>query len=193
MFVERFSRPEIVVRRVRLGVTEMTAMTWLPRLVEMILPDAFGEARFVSLPLCMIENVWACKPGALPARTRFRLAQLSDMPLVSQDPLGGSALIINRWLRENKAPTPRVIIANNLLSLIAMTMSGFGVSYLPKSFAQTLAAQGRLQVLAAEQRLPSVPYTVMYRSNDESPVVDAIARFAQRCCDFSQMFQGSNQ
>lgn len=225
VFVERFSRPEIVVRRVRLGVTEMTAMTWLPRLVEMIqshyprlilepvvdgsnalrdglardrldivvVPDAFGEARFVSLPLRMIENVWACKPGALPARTRFKLAQLTDLQLISQDPLSGSALIVNRWLRENKAPTPHVIIANNLLSLIAMTMSGFGVSYLPKSFAETLAAQGRVQVLAAEQRLPSVPYAVMYRSNDESPVVDAIAHFAQRCCDFSQMFRGSDQ
>lgn len=223
VFVERFSRPEIVVRRVRLGITEMTAMTWLPRLVEMIqshyprlilepvvdnsnalrdglaldrldvvvVPDAFGEARFVSLPLRKIDNVWACKPGALPARTRFRLAQLADMTLVSQDPASGSALIVNRWLRENKAPAPNVIIANNLLSLIAMTMSGFGVSYLPKSFAQTLVAQGRLQVLAAEQRVPSVPYAVMYRSDDESPVVDTIARFAQRCCDFSQMFQGS--
>lgn len=223
VFVERFSQPEIVVRRVRLGITEMTAMTWLPRLVEMIqshyprlilepvvdnsnalrdglaldrldvvvLPDAFGEARFTSLPLRTIENVWACKPGLLPARTRFKLSQLSSLPLVSQDPASGSALIINRWLRENKAPTPNVIIANNLLSLIAMTMSGFGVSYLPKSFATTLVGQGRLQVLAAEQRMPRVPYAVMYRSDDESPVVDTIARFAQRCCDFSEMFQSA--
>ena len=38
----------------------------------------------------------------------------------------GSALIVNRWLRENKAPTPNIVLANSLLSLIAMTMSGFG-------------------------------------------------------------------
>lgn len=34
--VEQFSRPEVVERRVRLGVTELTAMTWLPRLVDLI-------------------------------------------------------------------------------------------------------------------------------------------------------------
>lgn len=34
--VEQFSRPEVIERRVRIGVTELTAMTWLPRLVDLI-------------------------------------------------------------------------------------------------------------------------------------------------------------
>ena len=28
--IEQFQRPEILVRRIRIGVTELTAMTWLP-------------------------------------------------------------------------------------------------------------------------------------------------------------------
>lgn len=222
IFVERFSRPEIVVRRVRLGITELTAMTWLPRLVGQIqshyprlvlepvvdnstalrdglardrldvvvLPDAFSEAGFTRVPLRAIDNVWACKPGLLPPRRRFGLSQLSTVALVSQDPAAsGSARLVDRWLRENGAPRGDVVVANNLLSLVAMAMSGFGVTYLPKAFATTLAGQGRLQVLAAERRLPSVPYAVMTRGDDASPVVATIARLAQRCCDFSGMFQ----
>lgn len=34
--VEQFVRPEVVERRLRIGVTELTAMTWLPRLVDRI-------------------------------------------------------------------------------------------------------------------------------------------------------------
>lgn len=34
--VEQFSKLEVIERRVRIGVTEITAMTWLPRLVELI-------------------------------------------------------------------------------------------------------------------------------------------------------------
>lgn len=34
--VEQFQRPEVIERRLRLGVTELTAMTWLPRLVASI-------------------------------------------------------------------------------------------------------------------------------------------------------------
>lgn len=34
--MEEFSRPDIISRRLRIGVTELTAMTWLPRLVQLI-------------------------------------------------------------------------------------------------------------------------------------------------------------
>jgi DNA-binding transcriptional LysR family regulator len=34
--VEQFGRPEVIERRLRLGVTELTAMTWLPRLIQSI-------------------------------------------------------------------------------------------------------------------------------------------------------------
>jgi DNA-binding transcriptional LysR family regulator len=34
--VEQFLRPEVIERRLRLGVTELTAMTWLPRLIQRI-------------------------------------------------------------------------------------------------------------------------------------------------------------
>lgn len=34
--VEQFVRPEVIERRLKIGVTELTAMTWLPRLVDRI-------------------------------------------------------------------------------------------------------------------------------------------------------------
>jgi DNA-binding transcriptional LysR family regulator len=34
--VEQFLRPEVIERRLRIGVTELTAMTWLPQLVQRI-------------------------------------------------------------------------------------------------------------------------------------------------------------
>lgn len=34
--VEQFRRPDAITRRLRLGVTELTAMTWLPRLVALV-------------------------------------------------------------------------------------------------------------------------------------------------------------
>lgn len=34
--IEQFGKPEVIERRVRIGVTELTAMTWLYRLVELI-------------------------------------------------------------------------------------------------------------------------------------------------------------
>ncbi len=36
MAVDQFARPEVIERRIRIGVTELTAMTWLPRLVALV-------------------------------------------------------------------------------------------------------------------------------------------------------------
>ena len=37
--VEQFNRPEIIQRTIRIGVTELTAMTWLPGLSNDCVPD----------------------------------------------------------------------------------------------------------------------------------------------------------
>ena len=34
--MEQFARPEVVERRLRIGLTELTAMTWFPRLVSLV-------------------------------------------------------------------------------------------------------------------------------------------------------------
>lgn len=41
--VEQFGRAEVIERRVRIGVTELTAMTWLPRWVELHYPQVTLE------------------------------------------------------------------------------------------------------------------------------------------------------
>ena len=37
--VEQFGKPDVLERRVRIGVTELTAMTWLPQLIASIHQD----------------------------------------------------------------------------------------------------------------------------------------------------------
>src|ERR1700754_1460749 len=34
--MEQFARPEVMERRLRIGLTELTAMTWFPRLVSLV-------------------------------------------------------------------------------------------------------------------------------------------------------------
>ena len=54
--IERFTRPEAVERRLRIGVTEVAAMTWLPALLSRI-SDQYprvsveAEAEYFGLPV----------------------------------------------------------------------------------------------------------------------------------------------
>ncbi len=221
--VEQFQRPEVIERHIRLGVTELTAMTWLPKLVSaiqakyprvviepyvdasvmlrdkllgdqvdlMIVPEVFEDQRLVSKRIAVVENVWMCKPGLIGQRQRLNMHQLASHRLLTQDDRSGTGLIYNRWLRSIGIQLQNTIFSNSLVTLIALTISGMGVSYLPKNCMSAMVSSGALQALNVTPVLPAASYAAVYRSDRKSSIVESIANLAQENCDFGTIFQAA--
>ena len=223
--IEQFSRPETLERRVRIGVTEMTAMTWLPRLVNLIqryypkvviepdvdtsvqlrdkmladevdlivLPDAFSDTRFSSKVLGSVEYAWMCKPGLLDAHKPMRLHELAKHRLLVQGDKSGTGLLYERWFKALGFQPGNVISSSNLIALIGMTVSGLGVSYLPRRCLDPVIAAGMLDIIKTTPTPPQVPYVAMYKGGQISTLVSSIVMLAQECCDFTRVLQTSNE
>ncbi|NPC58351.1 LysR family transcriptional regulator [Caenimonas soli] len=221
--IEQFSRPEVIERRVRIGVTEMTAMTWLPRLVNLIqryypkviiepdvdtsvqlrdkmladevdlivLPDSFPDTRFSSKVLGSVEYAWMCKPGMLDPRKTFRLHELATHRLLVQGEKSGTGLLYARWFKALGFQPANVISSSNLVALIGMTVSGLGVSYLPRQCLAPMIAAGMLDVIKTTPSPPDVDYVAVYKGGHRSTLVSSIIMLAQECCDFTRVFQTS--
>lgn len=221
--IEQFSRPDVIERRVRIGVTELTAMTWLPRLVDriqrhypkvviepevnmtvglreklladevdlIIVPDAFQDSRFSSKVLGKVENVWMCKPGLTDASRTMRLHELVTHRLLMQSDNSGTGLLYARWLRSLGIQPTNSISSSNLIALIGLTVSGLGISYLPKRCLSPLLAADMLEVIDTTPALPDVVYVAMFRGEQRSSLVSSIVLLAQECCDFSRPFQAT--
>jgi DNA-binding transcriptional LysR family regulator len=221
--IEQFSRPEVIERRVRIGVTEMTAMTWLPRLVNLIqryypkviiepdvdtsvqlrdkmladevdlivLPDSFPDTRFSSKLLGRVEYAWMCKPGMLDSRKTFRLHELATHRLLVQGDKSGTGLLYAQWFKSLGFQPANVISSSNLVALIGMTVSGLGVSYLPRQCLAPMIDAGMLDVIGTTPSPPDVPYVALYKGGQRSTLVSSIIMLAQECCDFTRMFQTS--
>lgn len=219
--IEQFGRAEVIERRVRIGVTELTAMTWLPRWVELIqvhypkvtlepdvdssvnlrekvladaldlvvVPDAFGDARIPTQPVGAVESAWMCKPGLVPAGRRIRLAELARHQMLLQGTRSGTGLLYDSWMRELGVQPARPIVVHNLVALIGLTISGLGVSYLPKLAVRQMLDSGALALLDVTPALPVVPYVAMYKGEHRSALLASVVMLAQECCDFSRMFQ----
>lgn len=222
--IEQFSRPEVMERRVRIGVTEMTAMTWLPRLVNLIqryypkviiepdvdtsvqlrdkmmadevdliiLPDSFADTRFHSKLLGTVDYAWMCKPGMLDARKDFRLHELASHRLLVQGDKSGTGLLYARWFKSLGFQPGNVISSSNLVALIGMTVSGLGISYLPRKCLDPMRSAGMLDVIKTTPSPPDVPYVALYKGGQRSTLVSSIIMLAQECCDFTRLFQTSN-
>lgn len=219
--IEQFSRPEVIERRVRIGVTEMTAMTWLPRLVNLIqryypkviiepdvdtsvqlrdkmmadevdlivLPDSFPDTRFSSKLLGRVEYAWMCKPGMLDSRKTFRLHELATHRLLVQGDKSGTGLLYAQWFKSLGFQPANVISSSNLVALIGMTVSGLGISYLPRQCLAPMIDAGMLEVIGTTPSPPDVPYVALYKGGQRSTLVSSIIMLAQECCDFTRMFQ----
>ena len=220
--LERISSKTALVRRYRLGVTELTALTWLPALVEeiraaypkvelepsielssdlfnklendqldlIIVPDIFSDARFASTPLKAVENVWMSAPDLYDGEGIMDLQSLSSYTVLTQGGSSGTGLMYERWLAEHNVRLNRTLTSNYLVAQVGLTISGVGISYLPRECMTPLIDQGRLQVIDTHSPLPEIRYAAMHRADRLQSLSIEVARLAQQCCDFSRLILG---
>ncbi|NWA24906.1 LysR family transcriptional regulator [Pseudomonas gingeri] len=217
--LERVSSKESLVRRYRVGVTELTALTWLPALVEqiraaypkvalepsielsselfkklendqldlIIVPDIFSDSRFVSTALKSVENVWMSAPDLYADDEPMDLQSLASYTVLTQGGSSGTGLIYERWLAEHNVRLNKTLISNYLVAQVGLTISGVGISYLPRECLAPLIEQGRLKVIQTPSPLPQIRYTAVHRADRLQGLSLEIARLAEQCCDFSRL------
>ena len=220
--IEQFQRAEVLERHVRIGVTELTAMTWLPRLVSaiqasyprviiephvdasvmlrdkllaeevdlMIVPEVFDDQRFLSKRVGVVEHAWMCKPGTVgQRRRRIAMHELATHRLLTQDDRSGTGQLYNRWMRSIGIKPENTVFSTSLVALIGLTVSGMGISYLPRKCLEPMVDSGALEVLAVTPALPVAPYAAICRGDRQGSLVASIAKLAQEQCDFGRIFQ----
>jgi len=219
--IEQFGKPGVVERRIRIGVTELTAMTWLPRLVGLIrqhypkvilepdvddslklrdklqadeldlviVPETFADSRMPHKVIGKVKSMWMCKPGVVPAAGTMRLHELARHRMLVQGNSSGTGRAYDAWMKEQGVQPADVIVVSNLVALTGLTVSGLGVSYLPRQCLEPLVAAGMLAVIDVTPALPLVHYVAMHKGEHRSALTSSIVMLAQECCDFSRMFQ----
>ncbi|WP_288251433.1 LysR family transcriptional regulator [uncultured Hydrogenophaga sp.] len=209
-------------RRVRIGVTEVTAMTWLPLYVErlhaqhpevsiapevesgamlrdkllaseidlMIAADTFRDERFRASPVGSLKLQWMCKPGlVVHTKAPLKVQALQHHRILTQGPQSGTGILFQRWFESHNLKPGELVVSNSLIALIGLTLSGFGVSYLPPAAVQATVEQGLLEVLDVRPALPAARYAATIRREDRSTLMTSLVRLAQECCDFTRLYQ----
>lgn len=216
--MERISSKRALIRRYRLGVTELTALTWLPSLVEeirkayprvalepsielsselfkklesdqldlIIVPDIFNDVRFASMPLKAVENVWMCAPHLIEG-DEIDLQSLASQMVLTQGGSSGTGLTYERWLAEHDVRLSRTLTSNYLVAQVGLTISGVGISYLPRDCLAHLVKGGRLKIINTSSPLPKIEYAAVHRADRLQGLSLEIAHLAQQCCDFSRL------
>lgn len=220
--VQRVLYGEPQERRVRIGVTEATAMTWLPRFVDriherypratidpevdtgtrlrdkllandidlMIAADTFRDERFRVSPVGKLRLQWMCRPGLVPHGSQpLKVQVLQDYRILTQGPQSGTGVLFQDWFKAHGLTSADYVVSNSLVALIGLTVSGFGISYLPPAAVQLMVDQGLLEVLDVRPDLPDATYAAAVRREQGNSFVGSLVKLARETCDFSRLYQ----
>jgi DNA-binding transcriptional LysR family regulator len=152
-----------------------------------IVPKTHISDRFVSTHLAAVGNAWMCIPGLVKKRGTIPLSEISQFPLLIQGNLSGTGMVYGRFLQENGVNAPKALSSNNLVAQIGLTLSGIGISYLPRARLQYLVSDGVLSVIKSNPPLPPVEYVALYRADHAYALNSEIAKLASACCDLSSL------
>jgi DNA-binding transcriptional LysR family regulator len=158
-----------------------------------VVPDAFADTRIPSKAIGQVESAWMCKPGFMPADAPIRLHELAGHRMLIQGRKSGTGLLYDSWMKDLGIQPARTIAIHNLVALIGLTISGLGVSYLPRRAVSRMVDAGSLVVLDVTPALPAVTYVAMYKGEHRSSLLASIIMLAQECCDFDSMFQATRE
>jgi len=209
-------------RTLRLGVTELTALTWLPPLVQrvrashpqvtfepivdtsslllerlksgqldlVVVPDAFRDGQFDTVPLDSVEYAWMCSPTYLSDVGSMKLQELQNYTIIAQLHGSGLGQIMSRWLSDNQANIGGTLSSSNLTAIVSLTLSGMGISYLPRGIFESLIQAGQLQVIKTTPAIPRIPYVLMYRKGTADEFLRFVTSVVTDTCDFTRMLPG---
>ena len=207
-----------VPKKIHLGVTNLTAFTWLAPLFQLIqaqdelleiiihvetspglferfskhaldyviVPSLFKRFQYSSAEVGAVEFNWSASE-ILNVPDDLKLRSLLDYVILTHDESSGAGLMFSKWLVERELSSVRKRESTNLMTLVGLTVSGIGISYLPSCFESLLAGK-KVKTLTSLPALPSVPYVILHRG-ENGELDDVVVDCAQRCCQFSVPFQ----
>ncbi|WP_322050610.1 LysR family transcriptional regulator [Paraburkholderia bannensis] len=215
--VLQVGNPAIVERTLKLGVTELTAMTWLSTLIAelhavyphvRVEPDVDASVN-LRVKLLADEIDLMIVPNAFDD-ARFVTEPVGEAELVwmckpglvvEQQPMNlselsrypmlanrsGPGMFLDRWFTSVGFKPQTHMTSNSIVSLLSLAVAGLGVTYVQSPSFRHLVDAGLLQQLDVTPALPLLPYAAVYKTSRISDFMSTVVRLSAQCFQFSEM------
>ena len=152
-----------------------------------VVPDAFRDPQFDIVPLDSVEYSWMCNPTYLKESAPLPLRELTNYTIIGQLNASGLGMIMKRWLTDNRVNIDSTLSSSNLTALASLTMSGMGISYLPRKIFEANITSGQLSVIHTTPAIPRIPYVIVNQKVDADDFLRFVISVAVDTCDFNRV------
>jgi DNA-binding transcriptional LysR family regulator len=214
--VTQVANPAVISRTLKLGVTELTAMTWMPAFIAalqaaypavLVEPDVDAsvnlrdkllsdEIDLMIVPNAYDEARFVCEPvGEAEVVWMCKPGLVSEaQPMTLSDlsryPLlanrSGPGLILDRWFKSVGFRPHIRMTSNSIVALLSLAISGLGITYVQSPSFRHLVTAGLLQELDVKPALPRLQYVAVYKASRASEFISSLVALAKATCQFSE-------
>jgi DNA-binding transcriptional LysR family regulator len=207
----------------RLGVTELTTYTWLPKFIGtlkeqypsltieaevgpsrdlftrlqdddldlVVISEIFTDPDVTAVPLGEAANTWLARPGLVSQDHPLTLQELGAYPILLQGRRSSAGLSVHRWMKSQGVVFPQMVLSDNMMTLLGLTVAGMGIANFPRYCFDRLVTAGKLVEVLVDPALPDMPYAAMYKQERASALIRDVITIAARVCDFTVWFENA--
>ncbi|MDF3838348.1 LysR family transcriptional regulator [Cupriavidus basilensis] len=132
-----------------------------------------------------LEYGWMASPQRLPKGTVLTPRHFVDHPVITLSAEAGLSRAFEQWAAEQRLEIPRALVCNSLTALIALAVSGVGISFFPRVYVQPFLRADKLVELACARPLHNLSYHFHWRAGDTRSVVRSLREITLEAADFS--------
>ncbi len=213
----RIGNPSAFSGRIRLGVGETIALTWLPNFIAhlnetypglviesvvdltvglwekfdsgeldlLLLPGPALGSNLVVNQIGTAQYTWLASPKLqIPVDRIVTPKELEAWPIVTLSRDSVLHEIIENWFLSNEAEPRRMDVCNSLGVVLALTISGLGISLLPPQIYQREIERNELMIINTLPLFKPIEFVSVYRKDREEALIKEIAGIASRSSTF---------
>lgn len=143
-----------------------------------LLMGPLSDPTMTSQNLCEYPLAWIASPKlALPKR-RLSLEDLARVPILTYPRQTRPNASIRNLFRAPNLPDTRINGIGSLLTMIKLTLDGFGICVVSPNIIQNELRSGSLIALSTNVALPNLQFTITYPPDSPDPLIGLIEDMA---------------
>lgn len=150
-----------------------------------IIAETFTDPDVTAVHLAEVANTWLARPGLVTEDRPLTLAELGAYPILLQGRRSGAGLSVHRWMKAQGAVFPQMVLSDNMMTMLGLTVAGMGIANFPRHCFDRLIVEGKLVEIQVTPALPNMPYAAMYKNNRPSALIENVVKTAGRVCNFT--------
>lgn len=129
-----------------------------------------------STEVAALDFAWMISPALAGTSRTLDARSFEQHAVISSAADSGLNLVLEAWQATHGVKLRRGTVCNSMTAIVALTVAGVGISFMPYHYIKPLIARKLVLGLRSKPPLPLVRYSLIWRRDDNRQIVELVRK-----------------